>query len=330
MKSNVADIVARLGSGAVRGVALALFCAFVLAACSTGTEDKNGAVAVIEVDDTAITLDEYRSALGTFSADTGAAPGEEGPAPPAPAEMRALKQDIVNRLVEQALVEAEAARRGLTVTTEELDRELSSLRAEYADVDFDEQVKLRYGSIEAWRREVRRSLVIKKVFDAVTASAEGVGDDEARAYYEDNIEEFDTPESVRARMIVVSSREEADRVRQRLTAANFADVAREVSISPEASEGGDLGYFARGEMPEEFERAVFALKPGAISDVVETGYGFHLFLALDSNKARRVSFNEARDRIKKIIAEDRAEGEFADFVAQLKLNARIVIKEELL
>jgi peptidyl-prolyl cis-trans isomerase C len=316
--------------------ALIASAALLLAACDRAPAGKNPAVAVIEVGSRVITLDEYTSAFdhltggGGGGVDGGVAPGGGGEPAPGEAELRALKQDLVNRFVEQALIETEAATRGISVAPDELARVLAELEAGYEDVDFTEQVMMRYGSLAAWKAEVRRSLLIKKVFDAVTGPGRDVTDDEARAYYDDNIEEFDTPEMVRARMIVVGSREDADRVRLGLTAGNFAEVAREVSISPEGREGGDLGYFARGEMPEEFERTVFPLKPGQVSAVVRTGYGYHIFLALDRNRARRVGFNEAREGIMKRIRVERAEGEFADWVATLKINARIVIKEELL
>ena len=58
--------------------------------------------------------------------------------------------------------------------------------------------------------------------------------------------------------------------------ADFADLARQISDCPSGEDGGDLGQFSKGEMVPEFDKVAFDLAPGAISDVVETAFGFHL------------------------------------------------------
>ena len=58
--------------------------------------------------------------------------------------------------------------------------------------------------------------------------------------------------------------------------ASFADMAQQISDCPSGEDGGDLGFFSKGEMVPEFDSVVFDLAPGALSDVVETAFGFHL------------------------------------------------------
>jgi parvulin-like peptidyl-prolyl isomerase len=97
-----------------------------------------------------------------------------------------------------------------------------------------------------------------------------------------------TAEQVRARHILLDTREEAEEVLAELAAgAEFADLALERSLdTTSGAEGGDLGWFARGQMIDEFERAAFALQPGETSDIVESSFGFHI-IHLEERDANR-------------------------------------------
>jgi len=82
---------------------------------------------------------------------------------------------------------------------------------------------------------------------------------------------------VRASHILVSSLEEAKSVQAELKAGkDFAELARKYSSCPSGKEGGDLGFFSKGQMVKEFDDAAFALKPGEVSAPVKTQFGYHL------------------------------------------------------
>ncbi|MFQ5736318.1 MAG: peptidyl-prolyl cis-trans isomerase [Thermodesulfobacteriota bacterium] len=245
-------------------------------------------------------------------------------------DLAEIKKDLINRLIEEELILQEAGKRGITVSEGEVSSEVEGLREEYGDGSFRDAIAQRYGNMENWKERIRKKLLIRKTVESVTSGGEGPAEADAREYYKRHAVEYDTPERVRARMIVVADSEEARSIRAGLTAANFAKTAREKSLSPEKDRGGDLGFFARGEMPQEFEDVVFKLKPGEISGVVKTEYGYHIFLVEERKKAGRLKFPEVKDRIMRMLSLEKADDEFVAWMVSLKRNADIKVREELL
>jgi peptidyl-prolyl cis-trans isomerase C len=154
-----------------------------------------------------------------------------------------------------------------------------------------------------------------------------VGDAEVEAWYAGHAREMDEPERVHALQIVVRTREEAIRVREevRRKPQAFADVARRASIGPEGKSGGDLGWFGRGQgMPEVFD-ACFRLAPGAVSEVIPSPFGFHVFKVVEKRPASHRSLADARPAIQqRLLREKRARAQ-EDYVAALRSRASIEI-----
>jgi peptidyl-prolyl cis-trans isomerase D len=132
-----------------------------------------------------------------------------------------------------------------------------------------------------------------------------------REAYDERAEEYDRPEQVRARHILVrlpddadaeteaAARETMDAIVKRIReGADFVDVALEVSEDPGSKDqGGDLGFFPRGRMVPPFEEAAFSLEPGVVSEVIRTTHGLHLIRVEEKRAAMVVPFEEVRDEI---------------------------------
>lgn len=142
-----------------------------------------------------------------------------------------------------------------------------------------------------------------------------------RAFYDEHPERYRQPEKVRARHILLrvapdADEQEVERVRALAAAAlervrageEFAKVAGELSEDPGSKErGGDLGFFARGQMVPPFEEVAFSLEPGATSDVVKTDFGFHVIRVEERQAAEERSFDDAaRDIAVELLRTDRA------------------------
>lgn len=136
-----------------------------------------------------------------------------------------------------------------------------------------------------------------------------ITDDEIKRYYTDHIKEFEHGESMRARHILVKDADAAADILKKIKdGADFAETAKQYSEDTGSKEnGGDLGYFEKGRMVPEFENAAFALKPGEVSGIVKTQFGYHIIKAEDIKPAYTESLDEARQKIKDRLPAERAE-----------------------
>ena len=246
-----------------------------------------------------------------------------------PSSISELKLGFLNKLIETELLLQEAEVRGLTVTEEELDREISHLKEDYPKDTLNEALERIGLKLEQWKEDRKEKLLIDKLIQREIDSVIHVSDDEIREYYDTHKEEFQQPLMVRARQIVVATEEEADAIRARLLKGeDFAELARKHSLSPDAEKGGDLGTFAKGQMPEEFDEVVFRYREGTISKVVPSPYGFHIFKVEERFRPRLQEVDEVKEQIADVIFRSRQETFFKEWLESLKEQARITIYPE--
>jgi peptidyl-prolyl cis-trans isomerase C len=140
------------------------------------------------------------------------------------------------------------------------------------------------------RRALRDAYFDKNVRNAVS-------EDEAKKIYDAKMKEIKPEDEIHVRHILVPTEAEAKAVKERLLKGeDFAKVAKETSKDPNA-EGGDLGFVGHGQMVKPFEDAAFALKPGEISDPVQTQFGWHI-IKLEEKRPRPLpAFDQVKDTI---------------------------------
>ncbi len=140
-------------------------------------------------------------------------------------------------------------------------------------------------------RALRDTFYEKKVREAVTEA-------QAKGAYDEQISKIPPEAEVRARHILVKSEQEAkDLVKQLKAGADFTELAKKSSDGPSAQTGGDLGYFSRGQMVKPFEDVAFSLKPGQISDPIQTEFGWHVIKVEDKRNRPVPGFDEVKDQL---------------------------------
>jgi peptidyl-prolyl cis-trans isomerase C len=187
----------------------------------------------------------------------------------------------------------------------------------------------------AQRNIIIDNLLQKEVFSKIT-----VTEADAKKFYDENPDKFKMPERTRASHILISADqkatpEEKKKAKEKATAArkrvaggeDFATVAKSESNCPSASKGGDLGYFGKGQMVPEFEKAAAALKLGELSDVVETPFGYHIIKVTERKPSETVQFAEVKGRIEEYLKSQKAQKPLADYVAGLRKEAKVVIEK---
>jgi peptidyl-prolyl cis-trans isomerase C len=238
-----------------------------------------------------------------------------------------LRASIVDGLVSRTLLLQQARVRGVSVGPEQVDRAFLALRSEYPGTAFDDMLAQERLSVAELRSRIGDQLAIEKLFQDEVFARVQVADEEVAAWYAAHPAEFDEPERVHARQIVVRTREEAIRVRDevRRKPASFEAVASRASIAPEGKRGGDLGWFGKGQgMPEVFD-VCFRMQPKAISDVIPSPFGFHVFQVIEKKPPTRRSLGEARPAIAARLLRDRRARAQEDYVAALRAQANIQI-----
>lgn len=158
--------------------------------------------------------------------------------------------------------------------------------------------------------------------------ASQVNDETIRARYDQEIANTPPVNEIRARHILVKTREEADAVIKALEdGGDFEEIAKEKSTDGAAAQGGDLGYFGPGQMVPEFEKAAFALEVGAFSkEPVETQFGFHVIKVEDKRVQQPPAFDKVKDQVRSILLREH----YFNAVKGLREKAEIDIPDEAL
>ena len=171
-----------------------------------------------------------------------------------------------------------------------------------------------------------------------------VSDHEVKTYYDTNKDEFKTPEMVRARHILFvveasAPAEEKKKVNEKAAETlkkikggeDFAKLASELSGDPGSKQkGGDLGFVARGKTVKPFEDALFSLKPGEVSAVIETKFGYHIIKAEERKDASVEPFESAKEKIRQKIMQERVKSAVTQFIDKAMKDAKAEIYPEAL
>ena len=161
-----------------------------------------------------------------------------------------------------------------------------------------------------YRTQQMRSIKLMRIDDSRMPGAE-VDDTALRGYYAQNRDRFEVPDRIRASHILFMTEGEAEEELKESEAeaatvleevrggADFAALARRYSEDPgTADKGGDLGWVTRGQMVPDFEKQAFLLKPGQVSDVIKTEYGFHIIKVHERQNAQIQNFEEVKEEIR--------------------------------
>jgi peptidyl-prolyl cis-trans isomerase C len=241
-------------------------------------------------------------------------------------EREELQRSFLVQLIDRELIHGEARRLSVTLTEADVETALQGYRQDYPGTSFETMLQERGLTLQSWREELKESLIMEKLLDQAVYSKVSVSDDEVNAYFKANRGQFDRPAQVRARQIVVAEEAKGQEALSLLRQGQpFAEVAMEYSLSPDSQQGGDLGFFARGEMPLEFDEIVFDLPVKRLSDLVKSEYGYHIFLVEEKRKAKRLSKKEATEEIRSILESRKKEEVYLGWLQDMRARAVIAV-----
>jgi peptidyl-prolyl cis-trans isomerase C len=253
----------------------------------------------------------------------------EGEANVPPQDVPKLARAILDALVDRAIVLQRAKAAGMAVSEAEVQRATDVLADDTrkGGAAWGEQLARAGLNPEQLSDDTRERLLAEK-YVAEQTRTERASPTETRAYYDTHRADFEEPEAVHCLQISVRTPEEAKSVLDQLRAgAPFDKLARQAGTSPDARNGGDLGWFSKGTMPKAFDDTCFSLGNNKISGVVASPYGYHVFKVLGRRGPRTRKFEDVKAEVeRRATAEKRAQAERL-LLQQLRSSAQIKIDD---
>lgn len=240
----------------------------------------------------------------------------------------ALKQATLDRIIQNRIIIDWGIKQGILLDENEKAEGLTKLKKGYTDREFEAMLQARGITMTQWSEMNAENLAVQKILSEVLYKKIKINQEEIEIYYKKNKEKFKTETRVHVRHIVTDTEDKAIALRTRIKKGeNFAELAIMHSLSPDRARGGDLGYFAKGSYPEEFDKTCFSLTPGEISPVVKSPYGYHIFKLLDKKPAGTLDLAEVLPQIESEILKEKMEESFTPWYNGLREKVQVEIND---
>lgn len=224
---------------------------------------------------------------------------------------------VVGGLSDNKLIALEADKADAAVSDAEIQKEIDKIKTSMGGDEQFSQALEQYGmTLDTLKEQILPGLQLRKIFEKQNP----VKEQDLKAYFDKNKEMFATsPKEVKASHILVSTQEEADAVLAELKAGkDFAALAKDKSTDGSKDNGGDLGFFGRGQMDPQFEEAAFALGKGELSEVVQSQFGFHIIKVTDIKEAVVPAFEEKKEDVKMAYLDEQVQTKRDEWMDKVK------------
>lgn len=247
-----------------------------------------------------------------------------------------MKKAILQQMVQEQVIYQEAKKEKLEAKTTEVDKQFKQLKESMKkDKEYEKFLKDNGIDDEFLKAQLTKDITIqnfKNNFDKKTK----VTDEEMKKYYEENKKNY-VDDEVKASHILISTvdpktnkpvseekkkeaKKKAEDVYAKVKSGeDFAKLAKENSDDGSAANGGDLGFFSKGQMVPEFEKAAFSMDKGEVSDIVETQFGYHIIKVTDK-KHKEYTFDEVKDNIKQNLLYEKYKAEVKKLTDKAKIE----------
>jgi foldase protein PrsA len=248
-----------------------------------------------------------------------------------PATMKATitKETILNQTITEMVLRQEMDRRGITYSEKDVEYLLNDTKSQFMCEEQFSSTLLKNGwTLDSFRAQLALKLRLNKLIELDLPEMR-LNETMMTTFFNANKDKLSAPELVRAEHILVNSSDIADEIIAKLNAGgDFRQLANEYSIDKASLIcGGELGFFSRGMMIQEFEDAAFSLKVGELSKPVKTSYGYHIIKVLEKKPAKAANYNEMRPLIEMSIFNTLASANrqgINDYIIGLQAKAKIV------
>jgi len=256
----------------------------------------------------------------------------------APEKMKEIRSKALEELVVRELAYQQAVKLKAVVPMAQTQAEYQRLRQKLGAAAFDRDLQASGLTSQQYLKQLQRQMTLERLMREKIVVPSRVGSTALRAYYDQNLNKFQRPEQVHARLITVSvdpqaKPEEVAKAKSKIEAAyrelqggkDFGSVAEQYSDDLYRVKGGDLGWLHRGRLEPDFEKVAFSLAVGKFSEPFQTPYGYSLMKVEGREPARQMAFAEISQALQQELEQKKMLELRSAWVEQLKKNARIEI-----
>lgn len=255
-------------------------------------------------------------------------------------EDKEILREALDMMVEEKLQLQQGKKMNLEVDDSAVDAAIKDIEVKngLAEGQLAVMLEAEGRSIESYKNHIREQILVSKITQFELGSRVNISGKKIAKYYHDNQKDFWEPGKARVKHILILSekgspeykrKQKYERIKNILAEVkggkDFAEAAKEYSEDISASSGGDVGFVEKGKMVPEFEKAVYSLREGEISDVVETEYGYHIIKVEEIQKGRTLPLKEVKNKIQYILAGKKQKSAFEDWMKELRKSAFIEI-----
>ena len=314
-----------------------IICSVILLCVPVGAEVVDKIVAV--VNDEIITLTEFNTAFEPYlkNIEDNYKGKDKG------AIINQAKEAFLNRLVDNLLIEQEAkkAGMGIVIKDEEVMDVIRDMMAKKKSnmEDFKKNLAREGNSLESLKKDIRSQMMRMRLLRREIKSKVIVSDEEIGEYYNKNRQDYEGKEAVRLKQIFLAIpakadkktkakiKEEAGQLRKRVLAGeSFELLAVKYSQGPGAAQGGDIGFIEKGTIIAAVESVAFNLPMEQVSEVIESGIGFHIIKVVDKKGAGLKPIAAVREEIKTKIEDEKLEKKYEEWITSIRKKSFIEIK----
>ena len=287
---------------------------------------------VARVNGTPLERGELERAVRSLEGQAG------GPVPPDRRDV--IYRQLVDQLIALKLLSQESIARKIVIPDTEIESRVAEVKKPFPNEQaFSAALAERQMTLDKLKFEIRQQMQAMRLVDTEIKPTVAVTDADITDFYVKNPEKFQEPEAVRASHILIRTPDATDEAQKKKAKAeatavlaelkkggDFAALAKQHSQDAgSAANGGDLGFVPRGQTVPVFEQAAFALKPGQLSGVVESPYGYHIIKVVAHRDARTVPLQEVKPQVQEFLTQQQMQQKTEAFVTKLKAKAKIEV-----
>ena len=252
-------------------------------------------------------------------------------------KMDQIRNSILDNLIKEELLVQDSKSHGIKVEPSEVEAAFADIQKKFNDMAALKKALAKSNiTVDELKVKIKRGIAAKKLIDSQVVNTIVVSEAENRKFYDAHPEYFKQAEQVKASHILIkydskaeaSVKDEAKRkikdIQKKLKAGeSFSELAKQFSDCPSKKQGGDLGFFERKKMVKPFADAAFALQTGEISDIVETGFGFHLIRVTDKKAASTDKYETVKEKINSHLKRGKVQEAVVNYIENLRKKATI-------